>query len=231
MKIKCIIVDDEPSSQDVLQTFIADVFFLDLIAVCNNALEAIEVLNKNPKIDLLFLDINMPKISGLTLYRSLQNPPNVIFTTAYTQYAIDGFNLNAVDYLLKPFSFERFFTAVNKVLEKQTIDHTPTKLNHSIIIKSNKVLHNISPEAILYIEAFGDYVKVHLKDKFILTNSTFKSILSTLKQYAFVRTHKSFAINLKHLNSISGNTIMINNHKVPIGQTYKTAFLKTVNKA
>jgi DNA-binding LytR/AlgR family response regulator len=229
MQINCIIIDDEPSSQIVLKAFIADVPFLKLICVCNNAIEATEVLNKNNNIKLLFLDINMPKISGLSFYKSLQNPPDVIFTTAYSEYALDGFEVNAIDYLLKPFSFNRFFKAVNKVLEKQSQQENNNIEDDFILIKSNKVLHKITPNDILYVEAFGDYVKLHLEHTYIMTNSTFTNILKLLPKQ-FVRTHKSYAINLKKMNSLAGNQITIGNRTVPIGQTYKADFLKSFNE-
>ncbi|WP_242084538.1 LytR/AlgR family response regulator transcription factor [Aestuariivivens sediminis] len=229
MKIKCLIIDDEPSSQAVLKKFVGDVEFLELVKVCNNAVDALHVLKQNQDIDLLFLDVNMPKISGLTFYKSLQNPPEVIFTTAYPQYAVDGFEVNAIDYLLKPFSFERFFTAVNKVVEKRFNNGNQIDDDWYIFIKSNKTLHKINFENILFIEAYGDYVKVHLINEFILTNATFTSILESLPEHIFVRTHKSFAINFKHLNSISGNLITIKNYKIPIGQKYKSEFLTFIN--
>lgn len=229
MTIKCLIIDDEPSSQTVLKKFVTDVDFLELIGVCNNAIDALQVLKQNQEIDLLFLDVNMPKISGLTFYKSLQNPPNVIFTTAYSKYAVDGFEVNAIDYLLKPFSFERFFKSVNKVLEKKLPNENITENDHFIMIKSNKILHKISINDILYIEAFGDYVKVHMKDKFIMTNATFTSVFESLPQPFFMRTHKSFAINFKKMDSIDGNQINIKNHKIPIGQKYKTEFLNFIN--
>lgn len=229
MKINCLIIDDEPSSQSVLKKFVSDIDFLELVKVCNNALDALQELKQNQNIDLLFLDINMPKISGLTFYKSLQKPPEVIFTTAYSQYAVDGFEVNAIDYLLKPFSFERFFTAVNKVLEKKMASATKPSENHFIMIKSSKTLHKISSKNILFIEAYGDYVKVHLDDHYILTNATFTSILELLPDHAFVRTHKSFAINFKRMDSMSGNQIKIEKHKIPIGQMYKQQFLSFVN--
>ena len=229
MTINCLIIDDEPSSQTVLKKFIADVDFLELVKVCNNAVDALQVLNQNQSIDLLFLDINMPKISGLTFYKSLQHPPEVIFTTAYPQYAVEGFEVNAIDYLLKPFSFERFFTAVNKVVEKRFTSDTKTD-DHFILIKSSKTLHKILSDNILFIEAYGDYVKVHLEDQFILTNATFTSILELLPEQVFVRTHKSFAINFKKMNSLSGNQITIGSFKIPIGQKYKAEFLDFMNR-
>lgn len=230
MKINCLIIDDEPSSQFVLKKFIADVEFLELMGVCHNAIDAIHELKQNQTIDLLFLDINMPKISGLTFYKSLQNPPEVIFTTAYPQYAVDGFEVNAIDYLLKPFSFNRFFTAVNKVVEKKFKNGNHSEKDHFMLIKSNKTLYKINSENVLFIEAFGDYVKVHLEDKFIMTNTTFTSVFESLPKPNFIRTHKSFAINFKKMNSISGNQITMKNHKIPIGQKYKTEFLNFINQ-
>ncbi|RIA09472.1 LytTR family two component transcriptional regulator [Flavobacteriaceae bacterium MAR_2010_72] len=230
MKFKCLIIDDEPSSQLVLKTFIADVDFLELDGVCNNAIDAIHVLKQNHAIDLLFLDINMPKISGLTFYKSLQNPPEVIFTTAYPQYAVDGFEVNAIDYLLKPFSFDRFFAAVNKVVEKKFTNGNHSEKDHFLLIKSNKTLYKINTENILFIEACGDYVKVHLEDKFIMTNATFTSVFESLPKPLFIRTHKSFAINFKKMNSVSGNQITIKDNKIPIGQKFKPEFSIFINQ-
>lgn len=229
MKINCLIIDDEPTSQKILEKYISDVDFLHLSGVVNNAIEALEELKDNNDIDLLFLDVNMPKISGLTFYKSLQNPPCVIFTTAYSQYALDGFDVNAIDFLLKPFSFERFFIAVNKVVGKKSTTENNTKENHSLLIKSNKITHKISSNNILFIEAYGDYVKIYVEDKYILTNNTFSNILEMLPKNKFVQTHKSFAINWDKIISINGNRIKINNHLIPIGQKYKIDFLKSLN--
>ena len=230
MKISCIIIDDEPSSQTILKKFISDVDFLNLSGTCNNAVEAIQLLNTKQDIDLMFLDINMPKISGLTFYKSLQHPPNVIFTTAYSQYAVDGFEVNAIDYLLKPFSFERFLTAINKVFEKKGVKENQNNENSFLLIKSNKTIHKVNPSSIEYIEALGDYVKVHLKNSVIITNSTFSSVLKKLRNHKFIQTHKSFAINLERMNSIDGNQVFIGTHIIPIGQKYKLKFLKILNE-
>ncbi|WP_430410566.1 LytR/AlgR family response regulator transcription factor [Kordia sp.] len=229
MNLNCLIIDDEPSSQKVLKVFIEKVPFLNLIAVCNNATDALETLQKHTNIDLLFLDINMPNISGLSFYKSLKNPPAVIFTTAYSEYAIDGFEVNAVDYLLKPFSFDRFLTAVNKAFDAtKTTENTIT--DEVIYVKENKTLHKVNLKEIIYLEALGDYVKIYLENTFILTNSTFTNMLGQLPAAHFVRTHKSFAINLEKLNSVSGNQIIINDTKIPIGQTYKADFMKLLLK-
>ncbi len=225
MKLNCLIIDDEPSSQSVLKIFCDDVEFLNAVSICNNALEAISILNSQKDIDLLFLDINMPKLSGLEFYKSMQHPPDVIFTTAYSEFALEGFEVNAIDYLLKPFSFERFLAAANKALNKKKSENNS---DDAILIKANKVLHKVHPDDILFVEAFGDYVKVHQEHSIITTNSTFTNILKLLPNQ-FVRCHKSFAVNLKKMNSLAGNVITIGDKTVPIGQTYKSDFLKSLN--
>jgi len=225
MKLNCLIIDDEPSSQSILKIFCDDVEFLNVVSICNNALEAMSILNSKNNIDLLFLDINMPKLSGLNFYKSLQNPPGVIFTTAYSEFALEGFEVNAIDYLLKPFSFERFLAATNKALNKKK---SKNSIDDTILIKANKVLHKVNPNDILFVEAYGDYVKVHQEGSVITTNSTFTNILKLLPNQ-FVRCHKSFAVNLKKMNSLAGNVITIGDKTVPIGQTYKSGFLKSLN--
>mgnify|MGYP003624344033 FL=1 len=173
MSIKCLIIDDEPSSQQILKKFIGDVDFLELKGACNNSNDALQYLKEDKEIDVLFLDINMPKISGLSFYKSLQNPPDVIFTTAYSQYAIDGFEVNAIDYLLKPFSFDRFLTAVNKLERKKATADGRILFDDFILIKSNKVLHKVRFKNIIAIEASGDYVKVYLEIKLLLRTTRF----------------------------------------------------------
>lgn len=226
MNINCLIIDDEPAAQSILKIFIEKIDFLKLSGVCNNAVEAFSKLKSNSEIDLLFLDINMPKISGLSFYKSLQNPPLVIFTTAYPEYAIDGFNVNAIDYLLKPFSFDRFFTAVNKVIDKLDVKTTSVSLEETVLIKADKKLHKITISSIIYIEAYGDYVKIHQKESFLLTNSTFKKMIDLLPKKLFIQVHKSFAINIKRVSVINGNQIEINNYKIPIGLKFKSNFIE-----
>ena len=222
--ISCIIIDDELSSQKVLQHFVYETEVLELKQTCNNSAEAFKYLQLHPKIDLLFLDINMPRQSGLDFYKSLQHPPAVIFTTAYPQYAVEGFEVDATDYLLKPIAYERFLTAINKVLNT---NNTSSK-NDFIILKENKALHKVMVAEILFVEAYGDYVKVHLEDKFITTHSTFSRFVEQLPKY-FIKTHKSFSINLNKMRALSGNQITVDSHNVPIGQTYKAQVLKALN--
>lgn len=230
MKINCLIVDDEPSSQNVLKKFISDIDNVCLVQTCYNAIEALAYLNSNKNIHLIFLDINMPKISGLSFYKSLQEPPKVIFTTAYPQYAIEGFEVNAIDYLLKPFSFERFLTAVNKATAIINPTKDTTTENSFILIKANKKTYKIKTNQILYLEAFGDYVKVHLEDNFILTYSRFSNFLQQLPTEKFIQTHKSFAVAIDKIQFIEGNHIKIQNQLIPIGQKHKTTFLKSLQK-
>lgn len=219
MKLSCIIIDDEPSSQNVLKSFINKVDYLDLKHTCNDAIEAMEYL-KNNAIKLLFLDINMPQLSGISFYKSLQNPPKVIFTTAYSEYALDGFNLNATDYLLKPFSFERFLQAVSKIKDSKE------NKNDTIIIKSDKKLHQIKFEDILYVESLGDYIKVHLNNSFLVVYKTLKSMYNDLPNSIFKQVHKSFIINKSKLDYIEGNIIIIiNSNKIPLGQKFKKEFI------
>ncbi len=222
LTIDCIVVDDEISSQNVLKNFISKTEVLVLKQVCNNANEAFVYLKLHPEIQLIFLDINMPNQSGVDLYKRLQHPPKVIFTTAYPQFAVEGFELNATDYLLKPFSYERFLTGVSKVLDAnlktiQDKDFT--------FLKENKKLFKIKYGDILYVEAYGDYVKVITSQQTVTTHSTFKNILKTLPAY-FLRVHKSFSVNLHKLEQISGNRILIEKHQIPIGLTYKDSVLK-----
>ncbi|WP_439152066.1 LytR/AlgR family response regulator transcription factor [Winogradskyella sp.] len=223
--ITCVIVDDELSSQRVLQHFIAETDILNLKATCNNTAEAFKYLQLKGNVDLLFLDINMPKQSGLDFYKSLKNPPQVIFTTAYPQFAVEGFEVSAIDYLLKPIAYERFLTAINKVLTNldQSVDN-----DAFIILKENKALHKVIFNDIQYVEAFGDYVRVHTEEKIITTHSTFSKFIESLPDY-FLRTHKSFSINLNRMNQLSGNQITVDCHTIPIGQTYKKTVLKALN--
>lgn len=222
MNISCLIIDDEPSSQNVLKSFIHKIDYLELMQVCNNALEALEYL-KNNAVDLLFLDINMPQLSGIDFYKSLKNPPKVIFTTAYSTYALEGFEVDATDYLLKPFSFQRFVKAVSKVK-----DLKDDKIEH-IIVKCDKKLHQIKIEDIYFIEGLGDYIKVHLNNNFLVTYKSLKMMHNSLPKSIFIQVHKSFIINKNKLEYIEGNLAIINSNKIPLGQKYKKEFLDHFN--
>lgn len=224
--INCLIVDDELSSQRVLQHFVTKTEVLDLKKTCSSATEAFKYLQLHNKVDLIFLDINMPKQSGLDFYKTLKNPPQVIFTTAYPQYAVEGFEVDAVDYLLKPIAYERFLIAINKVLKLK--EDATTFINEFMVLKENKVLHKVYFKDIQYVEAFGDYVKVHTETKVITTHSTFSKLIQNLPDF-FLRTHKSFSINLHRMSHLSGNQIKVDSYEIPIGQTYKQSVLKALD--
>jgi DNA-binding LytR/AlgR family response regulator len=220
-KITCIIVEDEPASQDILQAYIRDYPSLSLEAVCGNAIEANGVLLTR-KVQLMFLDITMPKLSGLDFYRSLTDPPKVIFTTAYPQYAVDGFEVNAVDYLVKPFPFERFLKAMNK-LRELTAPALP--LEGCILLYADKKVHKVSFTDIFYAEAMGDYARVHTREKTIVVHTTLQKLLDQLPASAFFRIHKSYIISLQHFDYMEGNMAIVNSTTLPIGQTYRNDFL------
>ena len=224
MTYLCLIVEDEPLSQDVLKKYIDDCPMLQLAAVCSDAFEATNVLNSQ-QIDILFLDINMPKLSGIKFLQSLPKPPLVIFTTAYPEYAVDGFNLNAVDYLLKPYSFERFLQAVNKAIEKLQQQKPKTLQKEFITVKADKKIYKLATDDIYYLEAYGDYIKIILKDKTLLIHDTFKNFLNQLPEQTFVRIHKSYAINTNKIEFIEGNQVRVFNQLLPISLSYKDELL------
>jgi DNA-binding LytR/AlgR family response regulator len=227
MKINCMIVDDEPLSQDVIETYIKDFPLITLVRKCSNAIEALEAL-KQENIQLIFLDIKMPSLSGINMLKSIPSPPCVIFTTAYAQHALEGFELNAVDYLLKPFSFERFVQAVNKACRKIEMEALATSARKEydkqdfIVVKADKRLHKINFEDIVYFNSIGDYLKIFLKTgKVIVTNETLKNIEASLPSNLFVRIHKSYIVSVKSIQYIEGNQVVIEDVSLPIGLTYK----------
>jgi DNA-binding LytR/AlgR family response regulator len=227
MKISCIIVDDEPLSRDVLIKYIADTPQLELKAALDNAISAMDYLNKN-QVDLLFLDINMPKLSGVSLVKSLLNPPLIVFTTAYPQFAVEGFELDAVDYLLKPFSFERFLKAVNKVSEKLSKKEMPEQ--NYLVIKADKKLHRISQDEILYFESAGDYVKIFFGDQMIVAHETMKNLEQTLPSEMFYRTHRSYIVALDKITFIEGNQLNIADAMISVSPDKKEGLLALIQK-
>ena len=240
MKLNCLIVDDEELAQRVVEKYVADVSSLNLVKKCNNAIEAMEAMQEQ-NIDLLFLDINMPKISGLNFLRGLKNPPMVIITTAYREYALEGFELDVIDYLKKPFSFERFFTAVNKAIDKAKA-HKPhiesfvlnpeirQQIDESFIfIKSEKITYKVDYKDILHIESVGDYIKIITREKVIIAYQSLKQMESLLPERHFPRVHKSFMVSISKINSIEGNMIKIGDMTIPIGRTYRNDFMEIVN--
>ncbi len=236
MKLKCLVIDDEPLAQEILVQYIGDCPSLTLLQVCSDALEAGEYLRTH-QADLLFLDINMPRLSGIRFVKTLTQPLSIIFTTAYPEFAAEGFESNAVDYLLKPFSFERFLRAVNKAAElaefrmnKENAREVPQALNREyILLRADKRIHKIDFGDILFFESTGDYIKVHSRDKNLVIHETFKNLLMQLPDNLFIRVHKSFIVSFTLIRSIEGNQVDVAGHLIPIGLVYKDGLLEKMN--
>lgn len=251
-KLNCLIVDDEPLAQEVLAAHIAKIPSLHLVQQCSNAMEAFEALHKN-SIDLIFLDINMPVVSGLNFLRSLKDPPAVILTTAYTEYAMEGYELDVVDYLLKPISFDRFFKAVKKAAQHfshsgrnvpslpeehtlqlpqqtQAAAGNPATEKNYFFIKADGKLVKVNYSDIRYIEGMKDYLKIHTNGQPIVTHHTMKAMEEQLPSGKFMRVHKSYIIALNAIKAIEGNIIHLDVDKaeIPLGSSFRDALLAVV---
>lgn len=227
--IKCLAVDDEPLALSVLQKYIAAVPALELTGCSANAVEALQKLQQQP-IDLLFLDIQMPQILGTDFIRTLKKAPKVIFTTAYRKYAVEGFELDAVDYLLKPISFERFLKAVNKVLhtnieagdaQYQTHENIPEMSSNAIYVRSERKMVKIVLSDILYIEGLNDYVKIVTAERTIVTKQLLSALEETLPKDLFARIHRSFIAAIGKIDSYNADFIEIRKRELPIGRLFK----------
>ncbi len=225
--IRTIIVDDEPLAIEILEAYIMKMPNMNLIAKCSNALEANEVL-RTEDIDLMFLDIEMPMMLGTDFLKSLKDPPQIIFTTAYPEFAVQGFELNALDYLLKPISLDRFIKAVNKVVVRYEPSMSSKEYSKSldyIFVKADKKLVKINFSEIIYIEGLKDYVLIHTDQSRIITLQTMKSLEEKLPMELFIRAHRSYIVNLNRIKAIIGNTIEVLEKdqikQLPIGKNYK----------
>ncbi|MFN0276881.1 MAG: LytR/AlgR family response regulator transcription factor [Chitinophagales bacterium] len=230
-KIKCLIVDDEPLAQQVIETYVTKISSLELIKKCNNAMEAFETLQQN-EIDLMFLDVQMPVITGIDFLRTFKNPPCIILTTAYPNFALDGYELDVADYLLKPISFERFLKAVNKIMEKMQSNSASevTQLVEYFFVKEDSKLVRINFEDIDHIECMKDYAKIFTKQRMIVTHHTMKKFEEVLPSHKFMRVHKSYIVAISAIQSIYGNMIETGKTKIPIGAIYKDSLMKTISK-
>jgi len=226
-KLACMITDDEPYARKGLEGYIEKIGFLDLRASCEDALQLGMLLTEHP-VDLLFLDIQMPHITGTEFLKSLTNPPKVIFTTAYAQYAIQGFELDVLDYLLKPISFERFIKAAYKAKDYFDVREKSSPAVPYLFLKAEGKLEKILFEEILYIEGMENYVVVHMQGRKIITHSTIKAILEKLPGGNFIQTHKSFIVSIDKIESIAGNTLHIKKHEVPVGRTWRENVMKVI---
>ncbi|MBN9299251.1 MAG: response regulator transcription factor [Filimonas sp.] len=234
MAYTCLIVDDEPLAQQVLSTYLKQMPQWELKGVCRHAMEALEVL-QNEQVDLMFLDIQMPVISGLEFLKSLPKPPNVIFTTAFPNYALEGFELDAVDYLLKPISFERFLKAINKVTAKLTASQTTTAATPAtnapdyFFVKEDSKQIKVKYADIYFLEGMKDYVKIYTPARVIVTHITMKRLEEILPSDKFMRIHKSYIIALEAIHTVFGNMVEIDKYQLPVGSIYKDELLKIID--
>ncbi len=229
--VNCIIVDDEPMAREILDNHLQKVDAIKVVATCKNAVEAFNEINSN-QIDLIFLDINMPEISGLSFAKSINKNIKVVFTTAYREYAIDGFNLQAVDYLLKPISFERLLQAVNKFIGESNVvevnstpEITPDK-NDFVFVRADRKMVKINFSEINYVESLSDYIKFHLNDKLIMTRETISSIEAKLPKEDFLRIHRSYIVSMSKIESFTNEFIEIHKKALPISRSYKKDVLQ-----
>lgn len=223
--IKAIAIDDEPLALSVIETFCAELDYIDLQKTFTQPNEALKYLKKFP-VDLLFLDIHMPALTGIDFYKSIEQKTMVIFCTAHGQYAVEGFNLNALDYLLKPFDFDRFKVATEKARDYSNLQSNPKEIEH-IFIRADYSLQKIILQDIMYIEALDDYLKIHLHNqKNIVARMTMKAMIEKLPSNQFIRVHRSFIIAINKVSSIKNKIITINNCRIPVGNSYESEILK-----
>lgn len=224
--ISCILVDDEPIAREILENHLQKIDTIKIVASCKNAVEAFNAINSNT-VDLLFLDINMPEISGLSFAKSINKNIKVIFTTAYREYAVDGFNLQAVDYLLKPISFDRLLQSIHKYLDENTIVHQEEKIEISeektdyIFVRSDRKMVKINFNEIYYIESIGDYLKIHLSSKNIVTRESISSMEAKLPYHDFLRIHRSYIVSIPKIESFTNEYIEVNKKALTISRSYK----------
>ncbi len=220
----CLIVDDEPLSRDVLRKYIAEVKDLQLLAECRSAVEASHQMNLQ-QVDIIFLDINMPGLSGISFARSLKASPLIVFTTAYPEYAVEGFELDATDFLVKPYSFERFMKAVNRALERLSNNNIPTADEGKILVKADKKLYALKLSDILLVEGQGDYIRIRTTGENLVVHNTIKNFLNNLPANEFMRIHKSYVVNLKCIEYIEGNQVRVGEHTLPVSPVHREELL------
>lgn len=235
-RINCIIVDDEPVAREILENHLNRIEQVRVVASCKNAVEAFQAINSHP-VDLVFLDIQMPDISGLSFARSVNRKLKIIFTTAYREYAVEGFDLRAVDYLLKPISFERLMQGIDKYLEESNVPAGETAGDghvlheDSMFIRSDRRMVRVSFGEVLFIESLGDYIKIHLAEgKTLVTRDSISNISAALPMEAFIRVHRSYIVNRHHIESYTSDTIGIGKHEVPISRSYREEVVKKLGR-
>ncbi|MCG2616392.1 LytTR family DNA-binding domain-containing protein [Terrimonas sp. NA20] len=237
MKYNCVIAEDEPIARDIIQAYCNQLPYLEVVATCANALEAKMVL-QNQKVDILFLDINMPVMDGITFLKTLKTQPQVILTTAYKEYAIDAFDLSVIDYLLKPFSLDRFMIAVDKAVERlqssaqqistSTMIPDEKTTEDFFFVKTDRKIFKIRFDELLYAEAAGNFTKFVMQSQVLSPSMTFSNAEEHLPGHIFLRVHRSFIINKTRISHIEGNRVFIADKEIPIGSNYKEAFLREI---
>lgn len=237
MKIQCLLIDDEPPALKVLSRYISDIGNMEIVGQCRNAIEALSVLQEK-KVDVIFLDIKMPRILGTDFLKNLSHPPQVIFVTAYREYAVDGFELDALDYLVKPVSFERFLKAVSKLSRvfgnETTVKDTPNILAAEafVYLKVDRDMKKVFINEILYIESCKDYVKVFLNSsKKLMVKQTITAMENLLSDQKFLRIHRSYLISLDNISGYNGLSVQLGSVEIPIGRLYKQAVMERLNGA
>jgi len=232
MKLRCLLIDDEPPALKILASYISNINGLEIVAQCKNAIEALDVLHQK-SVDVIFLDIKMPKMLGTEFLKNLSNPPKVIFVTAYRDYAVDGYELDAVDYLVKPVSFERFFKAItklNRIIGKETVTTTADYVPNPeafVYLKVDKDMKKIFVNDIVYIESWKDYVKLFLaNNKNLLVKQSISAMENLLSEHKFLRIHRSYMVSLNKISGYNGVSIQLETTEIPIGRLYKQAVME-----
>lgn len=229
--IRCLIVDDEPPAREIIRRYIEQVPTLELSGECANAIQALSILQQEP-VDLLFLDIRMPQLNGNDFLKTLKHPPKVIFTTAHAEYALEGYDLDIVDYLLKPIPFDRFLKAVNKAYQLSAIKSDNAfqgenkKSESFVYFRADRKMVKVMLQEILYIESMKDYVKIFTSEGTIITKQSISSVEAMLPDKEFVRSHRSFIVATRHIKSFTSDLIEINNTEIPIGKLFRNEVMK-----
>ena len=230
--IKCIIVEDERLAQDVIKNHLQQVDRFELVGVCRTAPEAAAVLENND-VDVMFLDIQLPGMSGLNFLRTLTDPPLTVLTTAYAEHALESYEYNVVDYLLKPISFDRFLKTVNKIVDGKLLNETVKEMEvpgDHIFVKANSKFFKVNFASIVYIEGMKDYLKIHTTENTLVTHQTMNDIEKILPAKQFLRIHKSYIISLSHIRAIYGNSVEMDNATIPVGVNYKEKIFSLIGK-
>lgn len=231
--IKCLIVDDEPPAREIIRRYIAQVPTLELAGECGNAVQAFNILQKE-QVDLLFLDIRMPQLSGIDFLKTLTRAPKVIFTTAHAEYALEGYDLDIVDYLMKPIPFDRFLKAVNKAYHFSTVRDNPVPLTDKksesfVYFRAERKMIKVMLHDILYIESMKDYVKVFTTSGTIITKQSISSVEAMLPETDFIRSHRSYIVSTRHIRSFTSELIEIRNSEIPIGKLFRNEVMKMLS--